>query len=235
MNLITFDNPGFAGETEQDLPAEGTTLFTGDSGELALETRRVLVQLLKGPSLDGERQTQLWPTLLRDEVVLRRRLSELFLELVVDVEGKVAFIRRADTSGIEAPQILRQRKLRFVDSVLMLYLRQVLMQAAARGERAVVSLVEISEHLKLYQPSGSSDQAVFAKRIHAAVERATSYDLLRSIPRAEDRYEVSPALRLLFAAEQVSELTRLYAQMRDAAESGAQAEDELAEDLGDAA
>ena len=34
---------------------EAAALFTGDVGELPLETRRVLVQLLAGPSIDARR------------------------------------------------------------------------------------------------------------------------------------------------------------------------------------
>jgi uncharacterized protein YPO0396 len=58
--------------------------FSGDTGELPMDTRRVLVHLLLGPALDAERQTKLWPVLLRDEHALRSRLHELFLDLVID-------------------------------------------------------------------------------------------------------------------------------------------------------
>jgi len=62
----------------EDAQASPVKLFEGDSGELPLETRRVLVQLLAGPSLDGQRHPKLWPVLVRDEALIRRRLSELF-------------------------------------------------------------------------------------------------------------------------------------------------------------
>jgi hypothetical protein len=193
----------------------GRALFEGDTGELAIDTRRVLVSLITGPYLDGQRQTKLWPVLLRDEPVLRRRLSEMFLDLVIDTETKVAFIRRADTGDLEVPVMLRQRKLTFIDSLLVLFLRQHLMQSAAKGERAVVSLAEISEHLSLYQNSGSLDKAGFSKRINAAVKRATNYNLLQRIRGSEGRFEVSPTLRILFTAEQVSQLVELYTRLRD--------------------
>ena len=87
--------------------ASANTLFMGDSGELALDTRRALVQLLAGPSLDGRRHPKLWPILVRDEAVIRRRLAELFLELVIDRDVQVAFTRQADTGEeeiIEVPE-----------------------------------------------------------------------------------------------------------------------------------
>lgn len=63
------------------MPSSSTEpAFGGDTGELPIETRRVLVQLLLGPALDAQRQNKLWPVLLRDERVLRSRLHELFLD-----------------------------------------------------------------------------------------------------------------------------------------------------------
>lgn len=41
-------------------------LYPGDSGELSLDARRVLVQLLAGPSLEGRRHSKLWPVLIRE-------------------------------------------------------------------------------------------------------------------------------------------------------------------------
>lgn len=41
-------------------PAQtSTTVFPTDTGTLALDTRRVLVQLLLGPSVDARRQSKL--------------------------------------------------------------------------------------------------------------------------------------------------------------------------------
>src|ERR1700694_4327239 len=90
--------PPTAGEA-----APAGALFLGDSGELALETRRALGQLLSGPSLDGRRHPKLGPILLRDELTVRRRLAELFLELVIDRDMQVAFTRQADTGELEVP------------------------------------------------------------------------------------------------------------------------------------
>ena len=82
-----------ADDTEQESDQElGQGLYPGDRGELSLDTRRVLVQLLAGPSLDGRRHSKLWPFLIRDEVAIRSRLSELFLQLVIDRDLHVAFI-----------------------------------------------------------------------------------------------------------------------------------------------
>src|SRR5260370_24156933 len=134
----------------EEAQASPVMLFAGDSGELPQETRRVLVQLLAGPSLDGRRHPKLWAVLVRDEALIRSRLSELFLDLVIDADMQVAFTRQADAGDLETPVLLRRAQLTFLDSILLLHLRQRLTQAHAQGERAVISVHEIIEHLSVY-------------------------------------------------------------------------------------
>ena len=201
---------------EQPLAAAPTTaLFPGDSGELALDTRRALVQLLAGPALDGRRHAKLWPVLLRDEAVICKRLAELFLELVIDRDMQVAFTRQFDTAELDVPLLLRRAQLTFIDSVLVLYLRQRLTHADAQGERAVVSLDEIVENLTLYERAASTDRAGFTKRVSASVEKVKKHNILQKIRGSEDRFEIAPTLKLLFSAEEIQNLGKLYQQMAD--------------------
>ena len=212
-------NPALAGNDDSDVAAPpSTALFSGDSGELPLDTRRALVQLLSGPALDGRRHAKLWPVLLRDELAVRRHLAELFLELVIDRDMQVAFTRQADTGDLEVPQLLRRAQLTFIDSVLVLYLRQRLTQADAHGERAVVALDEMVDNLTLYERAVSTDRAGFTKRVHASVEKVKKHNILQKIRASEDRYEISPTLKLLFSAEEIQTLTALYLRM-DAGET----------------
>ena len=197
-------------EDAQALPAK---LFAGDSGELERETRRVLVQLLAGPSLDGRRHPKLWPVLVRDEALNRRRLSELFLDLVMDADLQVAFTRQADAGDLEMPVLLRRAQLTFLDSIMLLHLRQRLTQADAQGERAVISVDEILEHMSVYERSTNTDRAGFNKRIQASIEKIKTHSILQKIRSSEDRYEISPTLKLLFSAEAIQALTRTYQRM----------------------
>ncbi|MDR2943002.1 MAG: DUF4194 domain-containing protein, partial [Treponema sp.] len=155
-------------ENEQPERAE-SGLFSGDMGELPLDTRRALVQLLSGPSMEERRHSKLWPVLLRDEGIIRRRLADLFLELVIDRDLQAAFTRQINAEDMEIPTLLRRAQLTFIDSVLLLYLRQQLVQAASHGGRAVVSKTDIVEHLSLYDRSGNTDKAGFDKRVHASI------------------------------------------------------------------
>jgi len=201
-------------ETEKPESAENG-LFSGDTGELPLDTRRALVQLLSGPSLDQRRNPKLWPVLLRDESVIRHRLADLFLELIIDRDLQVAFTRQVESDDLDAPRLLRRAQLTFIDSVLLLYLRRQLTQAESHAERAVVSKDEIVEHLSPYEKTGSTDQAGFAKRIHASIEKIKKHNILQKIRASDDRFEVSPTLKLLFSAEEIQALTKQYQRMAE--------------------
>lgn len=205
-------------------------LFLGDTGELPLETRRALVQLLSGPSLDGRRHSKLWPVLARDEAIVRARLSELFLDLVVDHEQQVAFTRQADVGDLEAPVLLRRSPLTFIDSVLLLFLRGQLTQAEAHGERAVLDADEIAEYLVLYERAANTDHAGFNKKVQASIEKMKKNSILRKIRGSESRFEISPTLKLLFSAEEVQALTRQYEAMVSESESRVAVEPEQDED-----
>lgn len=201
-------------EQQQAASAEGAAtapgLFINDKGELPLDTRRVLVQLLSGPALEERRHAKLWPVLLRDEAVVRRRLCDLFLDLVIDRDTRVAFTRQVDAGDLEVPILLRRAQLTFIDSVLVLFLRQRLLQAEKHGERAVVARDEIVENLLLYERSASTDRAGFTKRIHASIEKMKKHNILQKLRSSDDRFEVSPTLKLLFSAEEIIALTALY-------------------------
>jgi Domain of unknown function (DUF4194) len=197
-------------ELEGTLAPPDDATFPGDTGRLPVDARRVLVQLLLGPSLDATRQRHLWPVLLRDEAALRSRLHELFLELVVDVEQQVAFTRQVVAEDIDAPVLLRRSHLTFIETALVLFLRQRLTQSEAQGERAVVSGQDMRDHLSVFERTANPDQARFGRQVEAAIEKVKKLNLVRLLGRGELRFEVSPTLRLLFPAEQIQALTQTY-------------------------
>ncbi|KRG60441.1 DUF4194 domain-containing protein [Stenotrophomonas sp. W1S232] len=201
-------------DSKAAVPANGP-LFLGDSGELGYDARRAACQLLAGPSVDAQRQPAQWAALLRNEAAIRSLLCDLFLELVMDRDAGFAFVRQADTGELEAPSLLRTAPLTFIESVLLLFLRQQLADADTRGERAVVEELQMVEAMSVYQKNVSTDQAGFAKRVAAAIGKMRENQLLSRLRGSEDRYEVSPALKHLFSAEDVAVLGETYRQLRE--------------------
>ena len=226
------DEPRLEEQPQEDDDA-GAAPFHGDRGTLPLETRRTLVQLLQGPSVDGRRQSKLWQVLLRDEAVLRSRLHDLFLELVVDYDQLVAFTRQVVAESIDAPILLRRANLTFLESALVLYLRQRLTHADAQGERAVIAKTEMFEHLKVFERDRNVDHARFEKQMDNAVEKAKKLNLVHKIRGSDDRFEVSPTLKLLFPAEDIQALAQTYTAIAQAA--AAQSADDEQDVASDAA
>ncbi|MCC8536410.1 DUF4194 domain-containing protein [Xanthomonas axonopodis pv. poinsettiicola] len=197
-------------------PTPSNGLFPGDTGQLPVEARRALCQLLSGPSVDAQRHGRLWSALLRSETSIRSALSEVFLELVLDREAGIAFTRQADTGELDTPVLLRSSPLTFIDSVLLLHLRQQLADADARGVRAVVEDATLSDALAVYEKNLSTDRAGFLRRVATAVQKMKDNHVLTRLRGEETRYEVSPALKLLFSAEDVAALGQVYRQLREA-------------------
>ena len=160
-------------------------LWRGDAGGLKLDARRALVQLLKGPVLDGMRMPVIWKALLDSEDLIRSRLNDLFLDLVIDREQLFAFTRQADTDPVKEPILLKRKPLNYIETYLFLFLRLRLSSAEGRGERAVIGLDEIREHLA--DIAGRNRDAVgFERHLAGAVTKAEGrcWPMLRT-PRSK--------------------------------------------------
>lgn len=195
----------------------GVQAFAGDTGTLKPETRRCLVALLSGPSVDGRRQPALWTVLVRDRKDLASRLHDIFLDLVVDTEQQVAFIRQVSSEdGDSMPILLRRQQLTFVESALVLFLRQRLTEADSANERAVVATQDMLDHLSVFEKAHNTDGVKFDKQCVAAIEKCKTLNLIRPIRSSDGRFEVSPTLKLLFSAEDIQALTATYESLKAA-------------------
>lgn len=178
-------------------------------GALVDDSRRVLVHLLQGPFLDGRKDPSRYAQLLRDRAAIEHRLADLFLDLVVDEDAQVAFVRQGEDDP-DAPKLLRRLTgLNRLDSVLLLVLRQMLLTQSSRGQRTVVSEAEIQQALAAYRRSTSTDEAGFAKEVRGSIGKLQRAGLLDE--QGED-VEVSPVLRLMIGPDMAREFIGLYRQ-----------------------
>lgn len=183
-----------------------SALFAGDPGELSESTRRALVQLLRGPYVSRRLHPKLWPTLIADEDVIRRRLGDLFLELVLDPESELAFVRNLEAEELALPRVIRSSRLTLLDTALVLFLRGELLRAEASGGRVIIGRQDMDEQLQVYRPATSTDDAGFARRVNAAVNKMKEHSILLGTGE-EDRFEISPVLALVFTADEVLSVT----------------------------
>ena len=196
-----------------------SALWFDDTGTLGERTRRVLLELLKGPYVSGAQSPQLWSALVADEGIVRSRLHDLFLELVIDKIDEFAFTRKVVTEEVDVPAAVRSERLTFLDTAMLLVLRQLLL--AAPGERRViVDREEVYERLAIYR---TGDESTFQRNLNGAWNRMSNR--LRVLHKAgEDRFEVSPMVKFLIDEDQVRELIEVYERIAAGEAKGSVAE-----------
>lgn len=198
------DTDAFENEVTTD-----TALYPSDTGLLQPMTRQVLVHLLKGPYFDRRTSTKLWDELKNNEETIRSRLSDLYLDLLIDDEIGVAFCRKPDLGEHEAPTLLTTARLKFLDSAVLLELRERLMRARADGERAFVTLADLADMLRLYDRTSETDAKAFANHLTSIRKRLMERRILIEL-KSGDSLEISPILPLLFPTADIARLRQAY-------------------------
>jgi len=207
---------GQEGETDAT-PSAG--LWAGDTGLIGEQSRRALLELIKGPYLSGVKAPALWSALLGDEAGIRSRLHELFLELVVDRVGEFAFVRNVSTDELNVPSAVRTAALTFLDTAMLLVLRQMLLAGEGDG-RVIVGQEDVFEQLRVYR-TADRDESDFNKRLNSTWLKMKN--TLRVIHQAgaADRAEISPVLRLIVDADQIAAIGTEYRRIAETGGSGA--------------
>ncbi|MEA5455693.1 DUF4194 domain-containing protein [Sinomonas sp. JGH33] len=186
-------------------------LYDGDTGVLALRVRQTLVRLLKGPYLDGGRDERLWTTLLDSQDVLRSRLSELFLTLLIDHERKIAVVRPVDPellgTAARSTILRQQRALSRVETILVLRLRLLLDRHTTAHTEPTVTLEELSDVVAHYQPADQQDALRDADTVARAVQKLQARRLLLPTP-LDDVFLISNALPLALPFENIGDIAR---------------------------
>lgn len=208
---------GVPGPAGGEGPLSDVALWEGDTGTLREPSRRVLVQLLRGPYLSASRHGNLWTALLSDEDAVRSSLADLFLDLVTDHAAQVAFARNT-SADVDAPKVMRTATLTFLDTALLLHLRQTLLQESG-GRKTIVGADEVADQLQVYRGKDNADIAGFSKRINSSWQKMVKYGLLAATS-TEGRFEVSPVLRLVFGAEEIAAVQAEYRRLAAEVEPG---------------
>jgi hypothetical protein len=209
--------PAESGETRtdpfpvrpRDTFVDGAALFPDDTGVLPMKVRQALVKLLKGPYVDGGRDEKLWTTLLDNQLILRSRLSELFLTLQLDHERKIAVLRPVDPEAIGGSarsSILRQqRALSRVETIVLLRLRLLLDRHVTAQTDPTITREEIAELVTHYQPAGQQDALRDSDVVNRAITKLLARQLLLSTG-LDDVYTISNALPLALPFENIGDI-----------------------------
>ncbi|MFF2319220.1 DUF4194 domain-containing protein [Arthrobacter sp. NPDC058097] len=197
------------GVTPRETFVDGAALFPGDTGVLPMKVRQALVKLLKGPYVDGGRDEKLWTTLLDNQLILRSRLSELFLTLQLDHERKIAVLRPVDPEAIGGSarsSILRQqRALSRVETIVLLRLRLLLDRHVTAQTDPTITKEEIAELVAHYQPAGQQDALRDSDVVNRAITKLLARQLLLTTG-LDDVYTISNALPLALPFDNIGDI-----------------------------
>ena len=196
---------------EASAPNETTSdeegLWPGDRGTLPLNARRALLQLLRGPMVTAARHGELWAAIVSNRPLIESALADLFLTLVVSETEGIAFVRDAPATDDRIPTAVRKQKLTFVDTILLLTLRRLLLLEGSG--RAFVSKREVFDQLSAYRTATALDEAGFLKKLEASWSKFIKAAIL--LPTEDEgRFEVSPVLALIFNAEEIEAVQAEY-------------------------
>lgn len=175
-----------------------------DPSKLDAPTRRLLLKLLNGPYVRAEEHSNLWTALEVNETVVRSRLADLYLQLVLDRDAGVAFVRNLAVE--DAPKVVRRHPLTLLDTVLVLYLRRLLLANQGTAARVFVGRDEIEDHLRGFLRNDTTDKSAQDAKVGRSIAKMTENSILLKA-EVEDRWEISPVLRLVFGADEVAAVT----------------------------
>jgi hypothetical protein len=194
---------------EEDGGIEGRSLslFEGDEGSLTYEQRRTLVFLLKHRYISAEQHPDEWRILTGNQVRLRSRLNDMFLDLHIDPHAQIAFKRQAVPEGDgRFPTLLHDVAHTREETILLIFLRQRFRSERADGADAVlVDRAELLDAVSRFRPPDANDRSGDARRVeNAIVSLQRSGMLIKTAD--EQRLRVAPVIDVLLPLPRLQEL-----------------------------
>jgi hypothetical protein len=209
------DDPNEAQSVEDGVIVEDTdreptstlSLFEGDEGGLHLEQRKALVALLKNRFISARTHPRDWAGLVRNPRLIRSRLNDMFLDLVLHPGPQVAWKRQVvPESGGRFPTLLHDLAWGREETVLLVFLRtQFRLETASGAERAYVDRRDMEQYLTEHRPVSATDIAADRKRSARAIESMYRSGLLLGRSDA-DRWEISTAIDVLLPMEMLQSI-----------------------------
>jgi hypothetical protein len=144
---------------------------------------------------------------VRDSRIIKSRLNDLFLDLVIDRERGIAYkvqIRSGEFGYV--PPLLRDAAFTREETVLLVVLRQRHLAAKGSGlPRAHVDREELLAGIDMFRPARSTDRVGEAKRAASAVDSLARAGILVKAG-SDDRFLISEVIERLLSIEKLYEL-----------------------------
>lgn len=220
-----YENKGYESGSPVAEGSSGDELAHHEAGESAMshDARRVLVHLMRQGSVIATQKSKLFELLCRHEMAIRKHLSEVYLQLVLDQKTGVAFIASSNSaykndrdngnddadagSDVEGHEeleesitLISKRTLSLYDTLILLVLRKHYQDRESAGEQKItIDIERLESYLTPFLPitdHASKDR----KKLLARVKEMVKRKVLSTIRGTEDRYEITPIIRYVVSA-----------------------------------
>lgn len=178
---------------------------------------RLLVGLMKGVIYE-EDDRKLWQAMLGLQVRIRDHVSMLGLDLMLDEAEGYAFLRQRtveDDGEPALPRLVTRRPLGFAVSLLLVLLREKLLDLDAKGgeTRLILGRSQMAELMQVFLPD-SSNQARVSDKIDGHIDKVVDLGFLRRLPNLPDQFEVRRILKAFVDAQWLGDFDRRLAEYR---------------------
>lgn len=192
---------------EDDTEQPTLALFEGDIATLYPEQRYCLHALLKHRYISADRHPDHWAVLLANEGVIKGRLNDLFLDLHIDRDHRIAFKRAATPEGSDQlPSLLRNVAHTKEETIVMVSLRQRFFAQRQEGDYAVfVDRETLLEEVADHRPESATDRAMDRKRANNAIDAMETAGVL--LPTEDrDRFQIGAVIEVMLPIEKLQAL-----------------------------
>ncbi len=204
----------------QPVESDGAGLITesvrSSDSDMPHDARRVLAHLMRQGSVMASQKPKLFEQLCRYELAIRKHLSEVYLQLVLDQKSGVAFVASTTSEHVgnvedgeledevsdsdESATLIPKRTLSLFDTLILLVLRKHYQDRESAGEQKItIDIERLESYLTPFLPitdHASKDRKKLLVRVKEMVKRK----VLSTIRGEENRYEITPIIRYVVNA-----------------------------------
>lgn len=208
----------FADRSEQDAESNSAASARESAEHRHAVWSEAAIRLLQGVVYQGD-NLRLWDTLLRHASVLTDYFAKIGLQLVVDEQDAMAYLRQShdeqEENKEDFPRLLRRVPLNYETTLLCVLLRDTLRQFEDEDLQNERCVIEQSELFGLWRTffAQQSDELKLQKSMLASLRKLEELKFVRPFESDPPSWEIR---RIIKARLPLSELERLRTNLSSA-------------------
>lgn len=195
---------------------EPTGAGLGDSAEITL-LRKAQQWLLGHGVVYHSKHPQLYRALTGSQAAVRTLLNELGLSMTVEETVGVVTLRLPTPDDDEeeaAHPLVRRSTLSLTDSLTAVVLRDYYRERQAQQDITIqIDLETLQQRLQPFMAIYDSSEALFNKKVGAAVERFNKWHILDKVRGQDDVYEITPVITIVVDAQWLTGLVGEFQEL----------------------